>query len=158
MPTHLSYSEKGLDLTKRCEGLKLAAYQDSAGTWTIGYGHTGSDVHPGMTITENEAVHLLKQDVAGAEAAVKKLVQVTLEQHQFDALVDFVFNLGAHRLAVSTLLRKLNAGDFAAAAEQFLAWVHAGNEVLPGLVTRRKAERAMFLGLDNMAQSAGAGS
>jgi lysozyme len=158
MPNNLSYSDQGLALTQRCEGLCLKAYQDSVGVWTVGYGHTGSDVHPGLVITAEQASALLQKDVADAVAAVNKLVSVPLKQHQFDALVDFVFNLGSQRLATSTLLRKLNAGDFAGAAEQFLVWVRAGNEVLPGLVTRRKAERAMFLALEVAVEATGAGS
>lgn len=158
MPNNFTYSEQGLALTQQCEGLRLAAYQDSVGVWTIGYGHTGSDVHPGLTITSDQASDLLRKDVADAVAAVNKLVTAQLQQHQFDALVDFVFNLGAQRLAGSTLLHKLNAGDFAGAADQFLVWVHAGTQVLPGLVARRKAERAMFLALEEAAQSTSAGS
>jgi lysozyme len=148
MPNSLSYSDKGLTLTQQCEGLRLEAYQDSVGVWTVGYGHTGSDVRKGLTISEEQASDLLKKDVATAVAAVNRLVTVSLSQNQFDALVDFVFNLGASRLAGSKLLRKVNAGDFAGAAEQFLAWVRAGNQILPGLVTRRKAERALFLAMD----------
>jgi len=157
MPNSLSYSDKGLALTQQSEGLRLTAYQDSVGVWTIGYGHTGSEVRRGLSITEQQALDLLKKDVADASAAVNKLVAVPLKQHQFDALLDFVFNLGADRLAKSTLLRKLNAGDFAGAAEQFMVWVRAGNEVLPGLVTRRKAERAMFLALEEATQETSAG-
>lgn len=156
MPNNLSYSDKGLALTEQCEGLRLTAYQDSVGVWTIGYGHTGPDVHRGLTISSDQATALLKKDVADAVAAVNKLVTVSLQQHHFDALVDFVFNLGADRLAKSTLLRKLNAGDFAGAADQFLVWVYAGDQVLPGLVTRRKAERAMFLAADDAAQGTSA--
>jgi lysozyme len=158
MPNDFSYSDKGLALTQQCEGLRLTAYQDSVGVWTIGYGHTGSDVHPGLTILSEQATELLKNDVETAVAAVNKLVTVQLQQHQFDALVDFVFNLGSQRLAGSTLLRKLNAADYAGAAEQFLVWVRAGNQVLPGLLARRKAERAMFLALDEATQSTSAGS
>ena len=145
MSNHLSYSDEGLALTQQCEGLKLTAYQDSVGVWTIGYGHTGPDVHKGLTISAEHAITLLKKDVSAAVATVNKLVTVTLKQNQFDALVDFTFNVGPSQLSSSTLLRKLNGGDFAGAAEEFLVWVRAGGQVLPGLVARRKAERAMFL-------------
>jgi len=158
MPNTLSFSDDGLELTKTSEGLRLIAYQDSVGVWTIGYGHTGPDVQHGLTITEDQAIELLKNDIATAAAAVNKLVTVQLKQHQFDALVDFVFNLGSARLKSSRLLRKLNAGDVAGAAEQFLVWVRAGDQVLPGLVTRRKAERAMFLALEGAAQGNSAGT
>jgi len=141
---NLSYSSTGLALTEHFEGLRLTAYQDSVGVWTIGYGHTGSDVRPGLTITQEQASALLQQDVAGAVAAVNRLVTVTLTQNQFDALVDFTFNEGQGNLASSTLLRELNAGNTAGAAAQFLVWVYAGGVQLPGLVKRRQAEAALF--------------
>ncbi|MGD0930684.1 MAG: lysozyme [Candidatus Korobacteraceae bacterium] len=141
---NLSYSSTGLALTEQFEGLRLTAYQDSVGVWTIGYGHTGSDVRPGLTITQEQAGALLQQDVAGAVAAVNRLVTVTLTQNQFDALVDFTFNEGQGNLASSTLLRELNAGNTAGAAAQFLVWVYAGGVQLPGLVKRRQAEAALF--------------
>jgi lysozyme len=141
---NLSYSSTGLALTEQFEGLRLTAYQDSVGVWTIGYGHTGSDVRPGLTITQEQASALLQQDVAGAVAAVNRLVTVTLTQNQFDALVDFTFNEGQGNLASSTLLRELNAGNTAGAAAQFLVWVYAGGVQLPGLVKRRQAEAALF--------------
>ena len=141
---NLSYSSTGLALTEQFEGLRLTAYQDSVAVWTIGYGHTGSDVRPGLTITQEQASALLQQDVAGAVAAVNRLVTVTLTQNQFDALVDFTFNEGQGNLASSTLLRELNAGNTAGAAAQFLVWVYAGGVQLPGLVKRRQAEAALF--------------
>ncbi|HTF64490.1 MAG TPA: lysozyme [Edaphobacter sp.] len=139
-------SQRGLDLIKQFEGLRLTAYQDSVKTWTVGYGHTGSDVHS-LTITRDEAEDLLLQDVKEAEHAVNSLVtHVVLKQGQFDALVDFVFNLGAAALHDSTLLRLVNAREFDNAADQFLRWDHAGGKVLPGLTKRREAERELFLG------------
>jgi lysozyme len=141
---NLSYSDQGLALTEQFEGLRLTAYQDSVGVWTIGYGHTGLDVQPGLTITQEQAGALLLQDVAGAVAAVNRLVTVPLTQNQFDALVDFTFNEGQGNLASSTLLRELNAGNTAGAAVQFLVWVYAGGVKLPGLVTRRQAEADLF--------------
>ncbi len=153
---NLAYSSKGLALTEQFEGLRLTAYQDSVGVWTIGYGHTGSDVHPGLTITQQQASDLLRKDVASAVATVNRLVSVPLTQNQFDALVDFVFNAGAGNFADSTLLRDLNAGNYAGAAAQFPRWVHAGNQILPGLVTRRNAEQALFLQADATAQNAAA--
>jgi lysozyme len=141
---NLSYSDQGLALTEQFEGLRLTAYQDSVGVWTIGYGHTGLDVQPGLTITQEQAGALLLQDVAGAVAAVNRLVTVPLTQNQFDALVDFTFNEGQGNLASSTLLRELNAGNTAGAAAQFLVWVYAGGVKLPGLVTRRQAEADLF--------------
>lgn len=140
------YSEKGLALTKSFEGLRLEAYQDCAGVWTVGYGHTGAGVVEGMTVNDAEAELLLLADLEDAVVCVNRKVTVAIEQNQFDALVDFCFNAGRGNFLQSTLLRKVNAGDFAGAAAQFGLWVHAGGEVVPGLVRRRKAEAALFGG------------
>jgi lysozyme len=140
------YSEAGMALTKGFEGLRLAAYQDCAGVWTIGYGHTGPDVFPGDTITEAEAEALLRADLAWAVACVHRAVTTELTQPQFDALVDFCFNAGRGNFLGSTLLHKVNAGDPDGAAAQFGLWIHAGGAVVPGLVRRRRAEAALFSG------------
>jgi Phage-related lysozyme (muraminidase) len=137
-------SELGLNLIKHFEGLRLQAYQCSAGVWTVGYGHT-SGVHPGDIIDEVQAGIFLRNDIAASESTVMRFVTVALSQHQFDALVSFVFNLGSGNFATSTLLRKLNAGDYAVAAEEFPRWVHAGGKPLMGLVRRREAERNLFM-------------
>ena len=135
-------------LIKEFEGLRLHAYQDSAGVWTIGWGHTG-DVKRGQSITIHQAEALLALDIGIAAAAVNRHVEAPLSQNMFDALVSFTFNLGERRLAESTLLKKLNLRDYAAAAAEFGKWVKAtikGKKVtLPGLVRRRAAERAMFV-------------
>ena len=102
----LTYSTSGLALTEQFEGCCLAAYQDQAGVWTIGYGHTGSDVKQGMTITSAQAQALLSKDVQSAAACVNNVVAVQLTQEEFDALVDFVFNLGAGAFSGSTMLRE----------------------------------------------------
>jgi len=141
-----TYSNTGLNLTKGFEGLRLTAYQDCAGIWTIGYGHTGPDVHAGQTITELEAEALLRADLAAAVACVNRAVTASITQPQFDALVDFCFNAGRGNFLGSTLLRLINEGDTAAATAQFGLWVHAGGEVVAGLVRRRKAESALFSG------------
>ena len=140
------YSNKGLALTKSFEGLRLEAYQDSVGVWTVGYGHTGPGVAEGMTVTDAEAEALLLADLADAVRCVNRKVTATISQGQFDAMVDFCFNAGSGNFLQSTLLRKVNSGDFAGAAAQFGLWVHAGGEVVPGLVRRRKAEAEMFSG------------
>lgn len=138
-------NQAGLGLIERFEGCELDAYPDP-GTggepWTIGYGHTGN-VHPGESITQPEAVALLGQDVIQAEHEVASLVEVVLTPNQFAALVSFQFNTGA--LAGSTLLAMVNQRNFQEAADQFGLWIHAGGQVLAGLVTRRAAERALFL-------------
>lgn len=140
----MKISMYGLNLIKKFEGLSLQAYQCSAGVWTIGYGHTRG-VRPGDIIDEAQAGIFLRRDVAASESTVMRFVTVVLNQHQFDALVSFVFNLGSGNFAASTLLRKLNAGDYAGAADEFPRWVHAGGKSLPGLVRRRAAERTLFL-------------
>nr|WP_241389545.1 lysozyme [Serratia proteamaculans]ANV21598.1 Mur1 [Serratia proteamaculans]ULG13358.1 Mur1 [Serratia proteamaculans]ULG13571.1 Mur1 [Serratia proteamaculans]ULG13683.1 Mur1 [Serratia proteamaculans]ULG15134.1 Mur1 [Serratia proteamaculans] len=134
----------GLKLIKHFEGLRLRAYQCSANVWTIGYGHTAG-VGPDDVITEEQAISFLRQDVAESERAVNQYVHVPLTQNQFDALVSFVFNLGVGNFRTSTLLKKLNAGDYDGAAQEFGRWIHAGGKALPGLVRRREAESALFL-------------
>jgi lysozyme len=141
---NLTYSGNGLALTEQFEGCRLTAYQDQVGVWTIGYGHTGPDVTPELTITHDHAQVLLAHDVGSAADCVNNVVTIDLTQAEFDALVDFVFNLGAGAFTGSTLLRDLNAGDFAAAAPQFDVWDHAGGAVVAGLLRRRQAETAMF--------------
>jgi lysozyme len=142
----MNYSDAGLDLTEESEGCRLVAYQDSVGVWTIGYGHT-QGVHAGMTCTQAQAEVWLREDIMSAIADVNRLVKVPLTQGEFDALVDFDFNLGGGALRGSTLLRLLNAGDHASAAEQFERWDKAGGHVLAGLLRRRLAEEAEFKGV-----------
>ncbi|MBT1890053.1 lysozyme [Enterobacter roggenkampii] len=142
-------SEKGIALIKEFEGCKLTAYQDSVGVWTIGYGWTqpvdGKPIRAGMVIKQETAERLLKTGLVSYESDVSRLVKVGLTQGQFDALVSFTYNLGARSLSTSTLQRKLNAGDYAGAADEFLRWNKAGGKVLNGLTRRREAERALFL-------------
>lgn len=141
-------SPKGIALIKSAEGLRLKAYPDP-GTgglpWTIGYGST-LGVTRTMVITAEQAEQMLAVDLARFERAVERLVEVPINQGQFDALVSFAYNVGEGNFAKSTLLRKLNAGDNQGAAEQFGRWVNAAGKVLQGLVKRRAAERALFLG------------
>lgn len=138
-------SENGITLIQKSEGLRLKAYQDSVGVWTIGYGHTGSDVTPALVITQSQADALLARDLERFETGVARLVKVPLNQNQFDALVCFSYNLGLGSLQSSTLLRLLNAGDYAGAAGQFPRWDKAGGKVLPGLTRRRAAEQCLFM-------------
>lgn len=136
---HLSAA--GLELLKKSEGFRDRTYADVAGFRTIGFGHrqaSGENYPQGITLLEGEA--MLAADVLIAEAAVARIVKVPLAQGQFDALVDFVFNLGAGRLASSTLLSYLNARKYDAAAWQLLAWDHAGSQENAGLKARRQAE------------------
>ncbi|WP_263146032.1 lysozyme [Pseudomonas sp. RIT-PI-AD] len=133
----------GIALIKQAEGLRLEAYRDTAGIWTIGYGHTAS-ARAGLRIAAVTAEELLRRDLAEAERAINQLVRVPLNPNQFSALVCFVFNLGRRAFATSTLLRRLNAGDYPGAAEEFGRWNKAGGRILEGLVARRAAERRLF--------------
>jgi len=138
-------SQAGIDLIKQCEGVRLHVYKDAVGKATIGVGHL---IRPGesfTTITEAEAEDLLRQDVSAAERAISGLVKVGLSQNQFDALVCFVFNVGANAFKNSTMLRMLNERQYAGAAAQFGRWTKAGGREFEGLVTRRAAERELFL-------------
>lgn len=145
----MQISDKGIALIKEFEGCKLTAYQDSVGIWTIGYGWTqpvdGKPIRAGMTIKQATAERLLKTGLVSYESDVSRLLKVGLTQGQFDALVSFTYNLGARSLSTSTLLRKLNVGDYAGAADEFLRWNKAGGKALNGLTRRREAERALFL-------------
>ncbi|KVC73244.1 lysozyme [Burkholderia ubonensis] len=137
---------EGIELIKHFEGLRLARYLDAVGKPTIGYGHLILP-HERFTrpLTPAEADALLRQDLRSAELSLRKLLRVPVTQQQFDALMSFVFNLGSGRLRSSTLLRYLNAGAPARAADQFLVWNKAGGRPLAGLTRRRQAERALFL-------------
>lgn len=144
MDSNLAYGKRGYALTKYFEGLKLTAYADQGGVWTVGYGHTGPGVHAGLRITQEQADFFLRIDVSTSVSCVNRYVTTALKQNQFDALVDFVFNLGCGSLLSSQLLRDVNAGNFASAAEQFLRWNHIGKTVVPGLTRRRQAESDLF--------------
>ncbi|MDH2121645.1 lysozyme [Pantoea brenneri] len=140
----MKVSNNGINLVKRFEGLELKAYRDSVGILTIGYGHTHA-VKAGDAITGEKADAFLREDLQVAELTVNTNVKVKLTQGQFDALVSFVFNLGSGNFVKSTLIKKLNSGDYAGAADEFGKWVNAGGKRLPGLVKRRAAEREVFL-------------
>lgn len=141
-------SSAGTALVAASEGCYLKAYKCPAGIWTIGYGHTSAagapEVHPGQTITKDEAVAILANDLTIFERQVEHLVTVHLEPHQFDALVSFTFNVGATNLHKSTLLRELNKGRYEAVPAQLLRWNRAGGKVMPGLTKRRHAEAALW--------------
>ena len=149
-PTHLS--NRGAQFIGRFEGFRANLYNDAAGHCTIGYGHlvhrgacNGSEP-PEFTrgISEEDAGKLLRKDAQSAADAVHRMVKVPLNQQQFDALVSFVYNLGAGAFQTSTLLKDINAGNFGAVPGELGKWTHAGGRVLPGLVTRRQAEGRLF--------------
>lgn len=145
-------SAHGRDLITQREGKRLTAYKDSVGILTIGVGHTSAAGSPtvtaGLKITDKECDDILARDLHAVEKQVNDPVKVHLTQNQFDALVSFTFNVGGGAFKGSTLLKKLNAGDYAGAADQFLVWNKAGGKVLKGLTTRRESERKQFLTKD----------
>jgi len=147
----MTYSERGLNLTKEFEGCRLEAYQDQGGVWTIGWGHTQA-VMEGDVCTQEQADEWLEIELGGAASDVMRLVSESIEPCQVWALADFVFNVGPASLSSSTLLKKLNAGDIEGAANEFPKWnkVHINGKLTPspGLTRRRMAEKAMFLGKD----------
>jgi len=137
-------SQEGLDLIKGFEGLRAEAYLCPAGVWTIGYGHT-KEVKQGDTITQDEAGDLLMQDLGFAEKAVRENVKIPLTQNQYDALVSFVYNVGINAFEKSTLLRKLNSGDYSGTSKEFDRWIYASGKRLKGLENRRAKEGELFL-------------
>ena len=138
-------NEAGLALIREFEGCRLDAYLCPAGIPTIGYGATGPDIRMGMVWTQEQADARLVEDLARFADGVERLVEVDLSDNQFAAIVSFAFNVGLGALRDSTLLRKLNAGDYLGAADQLPRWARAGGRIMPGLSRRRLAERALFL-------------
>lgn len=142
-------SINAIKLVQESEGLKLKPYLCPAGVPTIGYGSTvyENGVHVNLsdnTITKDRAIEILFNQLRGYEDAVNRYVKVPLNQNQFDALVDFAYNAGVGALQKSTLLKKINAGDYSGAAKEFDKWVYGGGKKLGGLVKRRDKERALF--------------
>lgn len=142
-------SENCLKLIREFEGCRLEAYKCPAGVWTIGYGWTrpvdGVRIHAGMKIAQETSERLLRVGADDYGRDVSRVVSAPVNQNQFDALVDFAYNLGVSALSGSTLLRKLNSGDYTGAAAEFPRWNKANGKPLPGLTRRREAERCLFL-------------
>lgn len=136
-------NQAGIDLIKEAEGLRLEAYQDGAGIWTVGYGHA-TNVHKGDTISQHRADLLLEADLAEAENAVSRLVKVPLTDNQFAALVSFVFNVGEGAFERSTMLKKLNEDGYELVPGYLKCWVFAGGKQQPGMVKRRAAEAELW--------------
>ena len=141
----MKISQEGIDLIKHFEGCELESYLCSAGVLTIGYGTT-KNVVDGMKITQNQAEEMLMKDLEEFEEYVEDLIDVKLEQHQFDALVAWTYNLGPTNLKSSTLRKVLNKGAYDDVPEQMKRWNKAGGQVLKGLVRRRAAEALLFEG------------
>jgi GH24 family phage-related lysozyme (muramidase) len=141
-------NQNGLLLIKSFEGLRLKAYRDAVGIWTIGYGTTRG-VQPDMSISEIEAERFLQEDLTRFEEAICEAVTVPINDNQFSALASFTYNVGPGALRSSTLLKMLNArDDMRRVADEFPRWNKAGGRVLEGLTRRRNAERSLFLGED----------
>lgn len=138
---------EGLSHVKKFEGLRTRAYRDVANILTIGYGHTSAagapEVRDGMTISETQAEQILQSDLRKFEDRVSRLVKVPLSDNQFAALVSFDFNTGA--LHKSTLLKKLNKGDYNSVPTEMMKWVNAGGKKVKGLVNRRAAEAGLWV-------------
>lgn len=137
-------SQACVDLVKEFEGFRSEAYLCPAGVWTVGYGTT-ENVHPGDVVNRQEAEELLMNDLIEASRAVDDLVDVPINQQQFDALTSLIYNIGREAFRNSTLLRLLNGGKGVhEVGTQFLRWVRGGGKVLPGLIRRREAEKVLF--------------
>ena len=141
----MKMGEKGIDLIKHFEGFRSTVYLCAAGVPTLGFGSTHGITMDSPPITEEEGLELLMLDIAKFERGVNRLIDVPLNQNQFDALTSFAFNLGNGSLQASTLRKKVNREDYEGAANEFPRWVFAGGRKLNGLVKRRYAERALFL-------------
>lgn len=139
----------GIDLIGQFEGLRLDAYDDGVGVWTIGWGTTvypnGQKVKKGDKITLEQAKQYKAHDLAKFEKAINDTVKAPLNQNQFNALVSLAYNIGVSAFTNSTLVKRLNEGNYKAAADQFLVWVNAGSKRMQGLVNRRNKERELFL-------------
>lgn len=148
MNPRMTLSDKGASFIKNFEELRLHAYPDERGVWTIGWGHTGDEVVEGLDWSPAQAETAFWHDVAWAQDAVNDLVVPSLAQSMFDALVSFTFNEGRANLAKSTLLKLVNACDFAGAQDQFRLWnkVRKGKVLVTsgGLIKRRAAEAVLF--------------
>ncbi len=142
-------SPSGVDLICNFEGLELEAYDDGVGVWTIGFGTTkypnGIHVKKGDTCTLDQARVYMQHDLKVFERAVREAVLVPLNQNQFDALVSLAYNIGTNAFKKSTLVKRLNEGNYQSAANQFDVWVNAGGKRMEGLVNRRAREKALFM-------------
>jgi len=136
-------NDDGLALIEKSEGLRLQAYNEG-GTWRIGYGHSGG-VTKGQSITEAQAIAYLRSDIHECEVALGRLVTVPVTQNEFSALVSLCYSTGAYALRKATVISRLDGGDRSGAADGFMMWVKAGGKADPLLVTRRTAERDLFL-------------
>ena len=143
--SRVKISEEGKALIKKFEGCELESYHCSASVLTIGYGHT-KGVSDGDTCTQEEADKMLAEDLEEFEGYVDKYVEVDLSQNQRDAIIAWTFNLGPRNLKSSTMLKELNAGNYAKVPSEMRRWNKAGGQTLEGLIRRREAESLLFEG------------
>lgn len=154
----MKMSDKGLEMLKKFEGFVPHAYDDldhkarplkagdrPQGTVTIGYGHIGRHAKPGNVLTEKEASAILAEELQTYERAVERAITRPMNQNEFDAMVSLCYNIGASNFERSSVKRMFNAGSKTLAAQAFLLWNKSKGRVLNGLVTRRRAERELFL-------------
>ena len=147
-------NDRGVDIIKEFEGLRLTSYLCPAKVWTIGYGHTGPDVYAGLAISKQTAEDLLRGDLLMFEHGVDSLIE-TATENEFSAMVSLAFNIGlglptkknpkGGGFYASSVRRNHNLGKRAQAANSFLLWIKGGGQQLPGLIRRRNAERSLYL-------------
>lgn len=142
----MQISDAGLAHIKALEGYREVPYKDAGGVLTVGYGHTGKDVREGVNVSQEQAEALLRADCKTAEDAINKYVHVVLNQHQFDALVSFAYNVGAKAFINSTLLTVVNSGHNDEVSYQLMRWVFVSGKRNKGLVNRRAAECRLYHG------------
>lgn len=140
----MTYSEACVDLVGTFEGLRMTAYQDQRGIWTLGFGHAYG-VEEGQTCTVDQAKAWLSQDLMIADRALQGCIHTLVNQNQWDAMCSLAYNIGGSAFAHSTLVSLLNEIDFMGAANQFLVWNKVNGEPNAGLTNRRAAERKLFL-------------
>lgn len=140
----MNISKVGVDLIKQYEGCKLRAYRDAVSVLTCGWGSTGPDIRDDTVWTQEQADKRLMDHLELVDGCIGRNVNVPLTQNQYDSLASWVYNLGCGNFMRSTLLKKLNEGDYAAVPDQIRRWTRAGTQVLSGLVKRREAEAELF--------------
>lgn len=141
-------SKEAEDLIKQFEGCHLKAYKCPAGVWTIGWGTTGPGIQEGLVISQHTADVMLKAHIQDIALDLTDLLRPkSLKQHQFDALISFIYNVGIGAFKKSTMLVLIKRDKMAEAALEFDKWTKSGGKVLPGLVKRRKAEKTLFIGV-----------
>jgi lysozyme len=144
----VAISAAGVLLIQGFEGERFCAYPDPAtrgAPWTIGYGHTGPEVKPGLCISKAKAEAYLMGDIRIAQTALAGCVRVPVSQTELDGLTGWTMNIGGKNACSSTLVRKLNAYDYAGAAGEFPRWINANGKPMAGLIRRRKCEQSLFL-------------